>query len=110
MKTPWTDKTGLAKLVAILATILLISLGLCGANFFAVLSFMGSPEAPRGVTPWPMKLLEATGRAELIAIFGSTFALLLVLVISSGRAVIQRLNLSEKQKSQGVSSDEDAMG
>ena len=30
---PWANKTGLAKATAILATVLVVSLGLCGANY-----------------------------------------------------------------------------
>jgi len=36
MKMPWAKKTGLAKLITIFASILGISVGLCGANFAAV--------------------------------------------------------------------------
>jgi hypothetical protein len=35
MKLPWTNKTGLARATAVLATTLLVSLGLCGANYAA---------------------------------------------------------------------------
>ena len=44
MKMPWQDKTGLAKAATVLVVILLISLGLCGANFVAVLGFVGVNE------------------------------------------------------------------
>jgi hypothetical protein len=40
MKAPWTNKTGLAKLLAIFATLLGVSFGLCGVNFIAVLRFV----------------------------------------------------------------------
>lgn len=110
MKPPWMNKTGLAKVAAILSTILLISLGLCGINFFAVLSVMGNPEEPRRAASWPMTVLALAGRVELIAIFGSIFALLVVLVISPGRAVTQRLNLNEKPEAQERSGDEDVVG
>jgi hypothetical protein len=36
MKAPWHDQTGLAKLLAILLTILGIGLGLCGATFLGL--------------------------------------------------------------------------
>lgn len=38
MRAPWTNKTGLAKATAILATVLGISLGLCGVNYIAFVS------------------------------------------------------------------------
>jgi hypothetical protein len=37
MKAPWANKTGAAKLAVWSATVLGVSLGLCGANFAAVM-------------------------------------------------------------------------
>jgi hypothetical protein len=36
MKMPWQNRTGLAKAAAVLASALVVSLGLCGMNFAAV--------------------------------------------------------------------------
>jgi hypothetical protein len=55
MSLPWTGKTGLAKLATIFATGFLVSLGLCGANFVAVMSgFSGHPVLPNllFITAW----------------------------------------------------------
>jgi hypothetical protein len=44
-KMPWHDKQGRAKAIAVFATILLVSLGLCGVNIVAVMTMgdrMGS--------------------------------------------------------------------
>jgi hypothetical protein len=41
MRKPWANKTSLAKTAAILATMALVSLGLCGVNFFTFQSFYG---------------------------------------------------------------------
>jgi len=40
MRLPWTNKTGMAKATAILATMLIVSFGLCGANFVSVVVFV----------------------------------------------------------------------
>jgi len=71
MKAPWTDKTGLAKLVAILATTLLIALGLCGVNYatFLVSSSKLGPQMTIG--------LLVTGYIELAAIILSIAGLVL---------------------------------
>jgi hypothetical protein len=42
MKMPWAAKTGLAKAVAVFATLTLVSLGLCGANFGFMFLFKGA--------------------------------------------------------------------
>lgn len=70
MNMPWTNKTGLAKATAFFATLLLVSLGLCGANFFAVISFVGvaGGAPPPGTPTWPATLLTTTGTIELIGI------------------------------------------
>lgn len=73
MKLPWHNKTGYAKAITILATILVLSIGLCGANFLAVVRFvpLGGP-APRPGTPtWPGTLLSITGWVEIVGILGS---------------------------------------
>ena len=89
MKLPWESKTGLAKAATVLATVLLISFGLCGANAFAVvrfLSFNGS-EAQRAQIRVVNSVLIFTGWVELVGILGS----LLGLIICGVMAVIKSL-------------------
>ena len=42
MKMPWVGKSGVAKSVAFFATLTLVSLGLCGANFGFMFLFKGA--------------------------------------------------------------------
>ncbi|HEY4010491.1 MAG TPA: hypothetical protein VGM11_10105 [Acidobacteriaceae bacterium] len=70
MKLPWHNKTGIPKAIAILATILMVSIGLCGANLFTVLRF-GFLDDSR----WASVLLSIAGWVEIAAIIGSILAL-----------------------------------
>jgi hypothetical protein len=84
MKMPWSgwsDSTGLAKAVVILSLVLLISLGLCGANFLVV-----SQWANRTATG-PQPILAITGILELLGIIGSLLGFLVVGIIVLIRAV-----------------------
>src|ERR1700761_579809 len=80
MKLPWQNRTGYSKAIAILATILTISLGLCGANFFAVIRFvpMGVPAPAAGTPTWPGALLSITAWLEIAGIIGSVLGLAFV--------------------------------
>lgn len=69
MKLPDTPK----KLASLSATLLLVSLGLCGANFFLVVRFvpLGGPGPQPGQpypSQWPGDVLTVTGILELIGI------------------------------------------
>lgn len=77
MNLPWNKKTSYSKAIAILATILTISIGLCGANFFAVIRFvpLAGPAPPPGTPTWPGTLLSITGCAEIVGIIGSIVGL-----------------------------------
>jgi hypothetical protein len=68
MKMPWAGKSGLAQAAAIFATLTLVSLGLCGANFVAVIGFvpMGGGAAPQGWRNALGGVLTVTGVIELI--------------------------------------------
>ena len=62
-----------AKLMTLSVTVLLVSLGLCGANFFLVIRFvpLGGPGPQPGQpapSDWPGQLLSFTGVLELIGI------------------------------------------
>jgi hypothetical protein len=76
MKWPWTGKSGLSKTAAILATTLLISTGLCGANF------IGARNATQGASIWLF-----LGIIELAAMVLSTIGLLVVLVVWICKAI-----------------------
>ena len=79
MKAPWRDKTGLAKWVAIFATLLGIATGLCGLNFVGVLFFVpfggGNPPAP---VTFGEKIHSAIGAILTVA----AYVELLVMVVS----------------------------
>jgi hypothetical protein len=81
MKRRWEGKTGLPKLTAIFATVLMISLGLCGANFVAVILFVpiggGTPPPPTW-RDWPQYVLTFTGYAELLGMAVGLLGLLFV--------------------------------
>jgi hypothetical protein len=51
MRMPWDGKSGLAKATAFLATLLLVSLGLCGANFVGVI-FLAPLGGGGDTSPW----------------------------------------------------------
>lgn len=68
-RASWTPAT----LATISATLLLISLGLCGANFFLVLRFVplsgpGPQPGHPGPPQWPGTVLSITGALELFGI------------------------------------------
>lgn len=91
MKMPWTNKTGLPKVATILATILLISLSLCGANFVAVIRFVSFSDPAPGTPTWPETLLTITAKIEIAAICLSIFGLILVGVSYAADASTQRI-------------------
>jgi len=71
MRTPWATKTGLAKTATIFATVLLVSLGLCGLNDVAMLNYVP------GRHRWNQFLLIAAW-TELAAIAVSVMSLLVI--------------------------------
>jgi hypothetical protein len=83
MKMPWQDKTGLARASAVLATVLLISLGLCGANFAAFTQSGFMSNKPQRYST----LLMYTGFVELFTILGSLVGLTIVGFIYVRRSV-----------------------
>jgi hypothetical protein len=85
MKMPWHGKTGLAKATAVLATVLTISLGLCGANFFAFTRLENTPL-------WANTLVIDAGYLEVFAILGSLLGLLVVLLMYAFRRKPQGRN------------------
>jgi hypothetical protein len=90
MKMPWTGKTGLAKAVAFFATLLVVSLGLCGVNFFAVLK-LGNPTQNASV-------LMITAWVELAGIIAGILGLVVVAVIVIATALAARFRKSQKKK------------
>jgi hypothetical protein len=77
MRLPWSNRTGLAKAVAILSTVLIVSLGLCGVNFVATVGLVGV-DAPRRSAWSPVQLMIDIGFVELAAIACSFVGLLVV--------------------------------
>jgi hypothetical protein len=89
MKMPWHDQTGLAKAAALLATIFVIGIGLCGANFVAVIALvpMGGPSGPMGFRAWVSGTLSITAYLELAAIVLSALGLVVVGLIAIARGI-----------------------
>ena len=85
MKLPWQDKTGLAKTATILAVVLMISLGLCGANVFATLRFLpfDGSEAELAQHRAMNDVLTFTDYAELLGIVGSFLGLIICGVMAA---------------------------
>src|ERR1700761_1291735 len=75
---PWSNKSGLAKATAVLSTIFMISLGLCGMNFITATSLHFNKAAG---------LLMATGWLELLGMGLSLAGLILVFFIWMGRVI-----------------------
>lgn len=73
---PWTDKTGLAKATAILATIALVSIGLCGANILATVFVPLS--GGDGSSAWITEIWMFAGFAEIAGICTGIAGLLIV--------------------------------
>jgi len=88
MNPPWAGKSGLSKATAILATILGISLGLCGANFVAVMTLVSkSGTAMQGPAD---TFLTVTGITELVGIGVGVVGLLIVAGIAIFRSLTHR--------------------
>ena len=82
MKMPWEDRTGLAKAAAVLASVLTVSLGLCGANYLIAGGGQGSSVA--------IPLIALTGILELLGIFVGFTGLLIVGLLALTRALRAR--------------------
>ena len=76
MRMPWQGMAGLAKAIAILCTIFIISLGLCGLNVAVSRFITGDGSA-----------LIATGILEGFGMLVSVLGLLIVAVIVIARAI-----------------------
>ena len=96
MKMPSHGRTGLAQTAAILATVLTISMGLCGANFFAFARW-GNYETYRAPW-WPSSFLIYAGIVELIAILVSGTGLLIVVFIAPVEWVKARFSATHDGK------------
>jgi hypothetical protein len=94
MRSPWHNKSGLAKATAILATILSIAVGLCGMNYGAF--FLASRLRPSNSWVGIGNLLVFTSFAELAVILLSGAGLLIVLLIVIGKLVGQGFSAGQK--------------
>ena len=72
MKLPWQTLTGLSKMAAIFATILVIAIGFCGLNLIVT---------SRG-HDYPSPLVMLTGILESLAIIGSALGLIIIGLIA----------------------------
>lgn len=86
MRMPWSNKVGLAKVVAIVATILLVSLGLCGINFVAAIG-LASQGARIVSAGWLQEFFLIAGLIESVAIVVSAIALVAVFLFREFQAV-----------------------
>ncbi len=90
MKMPWSDKTGLAKATAIFATLLLVSIGLCGANYVSVIVFstISAGSVPgEGLKAFALDGLTFAGVAELLGMIVGALGLFITAVIMAVRAI-----------------------
>lgn len=89
MKLPWHNQTRLAKWAAILATILLVAVGLCGANFVAVAKFVPlagpAPATPSPLPDWAGGVLIVAAFVEAAVIILSTLGLILIVIFTIAR-------------------------
>lgn len=77
MKMPWTGKSGMARAAAVLATVLGVSLGLCGANI-AIATHASNPAIP---------YLLGTAYVETAGIFVGAVGLVILGLIAIAKAV-----------------------
>jgi hypothetical protein len=97
MKMPWHGKSGLAKATAFLATLLGVSLGLCGVNFVAVMSAVSWG----GSSSMAASVLTFTGIVELAGIAVGIVGLVIVAIIAIVRTFLPRSEApSDQEKSE----------
>jgi hypothetical protein len=86
---PWHDRTGLAKAAALLASIFGVAIGLCGANFLAVIALVpiGGSSGPTGFRAWVSGTLGITAWLELAAMALSALGLVVIGLIAIIRAI-----------------------
>jgi hypothetical protein len=97
---PWRKRTGLAKAAAILATILLVSLGLCGINFVALtnMSGIGVSNAHYGIATSLSTFFLILGVVEYVAIVFSALALVVVTLLWLIRTIWKKLKKQSNNK------------
>jgi hypothetical protein len=92
MRTPWYNKTGLAKLATVFATLLILSLGLCGANFALFRLFAsidGGGQVPERVV-LATNTLMTTGFFELLGIATGIGGLLITAALAIGKLLVRK--------------------
>jgi hypothetical protein len=92
MKMPWEDKTGLGKAAAFFATLLLVSIGLCGANFVGVLVLSSTTSGLGPGRSWwriPMTGLTFAAYIELLGIFVGAVGMVIVAIAFAIRAIMR---------------------
>ncbi len=99
MKLPWAGKSGLAKSAAFFATLLLVSSGLCGINFFVVLRFVPlSGGSSLNEPGWPSALLSVTAFIELVGIAVGVLGLIAAAIVATGIRLRERSGDNEKRE------------
>ena len=88
MRAPWIGKTGLAKATAILGTVLLVSLGLCGGSFAVGTSlYAGRWDLGHTLNSAIVQVLFWGAWPEAAGIVVGTAGLMVVAVIAVSRAL-----------------------
>jgi hypothetical protein len=98
MKLPWHDRTGYPKSIAIFATILTVSLGLCGANLalFSRHGYISGPNDPTRSAGLSMFLM-ATGFFETIGIAVGLGGLVIGTLALAGVSLYKRFSSPRKE-------------
>ena len=89
---PWTNKTGLAKAATILATVLGVSLGLCGLN---IVASTGNAPDPLGL------LLFIAAFPEGAGIFVGAIGLVLVALFAILKFIAEQSNIAGMRRTDG---------
>jgi hypothetical protein len=92
MKMPWAGKSGLAKAATVFAALLVVSIGLCGANFAAWIGLARYTVQPIQ-TPWRAHLANGVvfmGVLELVGMAVGGSGLVVVGLVAGIRALVSR--------------------
>lgn len=88
MRMPWKDRTGLAKAVAVLVTVLLVSTGLCGLNVITEITIFPFDSGPsKGIRALVANALLITAYIESVLMGLCIVGLILVALIAIARTI-----------------------
>jgi hypothetical protein len=99
MKMPWEGRSGLARWIAIYATLLLVSSGLCGANagLWSLLD-SASKANPYSIADWAGILLMITGFVEWLGIIVGAGGLIILTLIALFFWIANKLSPTKDRK------------